>query len=138
VGKLMRTELRHKRQLPPHSQLGFTLVEILVVLAIIFILVGICTQSYLEYKQRSFDARAVSDLRSIASAEEAHFISTESYISCTGTGCIGSLPGISTLSDGVLAQVTATATGFIATSRHSKGTGVEYTWSTSAGGLQNP
>ena len=114
---------------------GFTLIELLVVIAIIGILAAIAIPQFAEYRQRGFDARAKSDLRNVATAEEAYFADYEKYVSCTGSACATSLAGISALSSGVSLQITATTTGFTGTSKHSKGSGVTCNWASNSGGL---
>ncbi len=119
------------------NEKGFTLIELLVVVAIIGILAAIAIPQFAEYRARGFDARAKSDLRNVATAEEAYFADNEVYKSCTGSACATNLPGISALSQGVTLQITSTATGFTGTSTHPKGTGVTCNWNSSNGGLQN-
>lgn len=118
-----------------NKEKGFTLIELLVVVAIIGILAAIAIPQFAEYRQRGFDARAKSDLRNVATAEEAYFADNEIYKSCTQATCGGLLPGISQLSSGVTLAITATATGFTGTSTHPKGTGVTCNWDSGAGGL---
>lgn len=117
------------------NEKGFTLIELLVVVAIIGILAAIAIPQFAEYRARGFDARAKSDLRNVATAEEAYFADNEVYKSCTGSSCATVLPGIGDLSQGVTLQMTATTTGFSGTSTHPKGTGVTCNWDSSAGGL---
>jgi type IV pilus assembly protein PilA len=119
------------------SELGFTLIELLVVIAIIGILAAIAIPQFAEYRQRGFDARAKSDLRNVASAEEAYFADNEVYVDCTEANCPGLLPGIAGLSNGVTLQVTAAANSFTGSSTHPKGTGVTCHWDSNAGGLTN-
>ncbi len=55
------------------KDLGFTLVEILVVIGIISVLAAIATMQYQKFKIRSFDITAKSDLRNAIPALEAYF-----------------------------------------------------------------
>jgi prepilin-type N-terminal cleavage/methylation domain-containing protein len=116
------------------NEKGFTLIELLVVVAIIGILAAIAIPQFAAYRSRGFDARAKSDLRNVATAEEAYFADNEIYKDCTSAGC-NVLPGVSALSNGVTLQITATTTGFTGTSAHPKGTGVTCRWNSSQGGL---
>ena len=117
------------------SKKGFTLIELLVVVAIIGILAAIAIPQFAAYRARGFDARAKSDLRNVATAEEAYFADNEVYRSCTDTTCPGLLPGIKALSNGVTLAMTATATGFTGTSKAAKGTGVTCNWNAASGGF---
>ncbi len=116
---------------------GFTLIELLVVVAIIGILAAIAIPQFAEYRARGFDARAKSDLRNVATAEEAYFVDNEAYVTCTQETCPGMLPGITALSSGVVLNITASADGssFTGTATHAKGTGVTCNWDSQNGGL---
>lgn len=117
---------------------GFTLIELLVVIAIIGILAAIAIPQFAEYRARGFDARAHSDLRNVATAEEAYFVDNEQYVSCDQASCPGLLPGIQALSQGVTLSMTAAADGnsFTGTSTHPRGTGATCSWDSDAGGSQ--
>ena len=115
---------------------GFTLIELLVVIAIIGILAAIAIPQFAAYRARGFDARAKSDLRNVATAEEAYFADNEAYKSCTQATCKTFLPGITALSNGVTLAMTAAATSFTGTSTHPRGTGVTFNWNSANGGLQ--
>lgn len=117
------------------NEKGFTLIELLVVIAIIGILAAIAIPQFAEYRARGFDARSRSDLRNVATAEEAYFVDNEVYKSCSNGACASNLPGIADLSNGITLQITATTTGFTGTSTHPKGTGIECDWDSSSGGL---
>ncbi len=117
------------------NEKGFTLIELLVVIAIIGILAAIAIPQFAEYRARGFDARSRSDLRNVATAEEAYFVDNEVYKSCTQANCNTLLPGIAALSNGITLQITATTTGFTGTSTHPKGTGVTCNWNSANGGL---
>ncbi len=53
---------------------GFTLIELLIVVLIIAILAAIAVPNFLEFQTRSKVSRAVSDMRSIATAVEAYMV----------------------------------------------------------------
>lgn len=117
------------------KQKGFTLIELLVVVAIIGILAAIAIPQFASYRQRGFDARAKSDLRNVATAEEAYYADNEVYKTCSGSGC-NVLPGVTGISDGVVLSMTAGTDTFTGTSTHPRGTGSTFTWDSAAGGLQ--
>jgi|688.fasta_scaffold170211_3 type IV pilus assembly protein PilA len=123
--------MRTKKKL---NAAGFTLIELLVVMGIIGALVSIAVPQYSAYKARAFDTRAQMDLRHVALAEEAYFLDSEHYLSCSNRNCT-MLPGIKTLSQGVTLAITATTTGFTGSSRHNQGSGRLFTWRSDGGGL---
>ena len=53
---------------------AFTLIELLIVVAIIAILAAIAVPNFLEAQTRAKISRTVSDMRSIATAVEAYII----------------------------------------------------------------
>ncbi len=116
------------------QQGGFTLIELLVVMGIVSALVAIALPRYAAYRANAFDARAEVDLRSVAMAEEAYFLTKEEYMSCSGASC-SQLPGIQRLSEGVQLSVQASASGFVGQSSHPKGSGKVFTWDSNSGGL---
>lgn len=126
------TVLQHR------NELGFTLIEVIVVCAVIGILSGISLQIFIELRTRSFDSRANSDIRNVAAAEEAYFAEVEHYLSCNSAeSCSMLLPGIPNLSTGVSLAISATTSGFTGTSSHPKGSGIVYRWENKAGGMSN-
>lgn len=58
---------------------GFTLVELLVAIAIVGVLVAIAIPQYQQYRQHAYENMVRSDVRNAASIEEAYYASTQSY-----------------------------------------------------------
>jgi prepilin-type N-terminal cleavage/methylation domain-containing protein len=99
---------------------GFTLIELMIVIAIIGILAAIAIPQFSAYRMRSFNAAATSDLRNAATAQEAYFVDTGEYTSTTGT-LIGATYNLF-LSENVVFAITAvTTSGYTMTSYHPNG-----------------
>jgi prepilin-type N-terminal cleavage/methylation domain-containing protein len=58
---------------------GFTLIELMIVIAIIGILAAIAIPQFSAYRTRSFNAAANGDLRNLATAQEAYFVDEQTY-----------------------------------------------------------
>ena len=58
---------------------GFTLIELMIVIAIIGILAAIAIPQFSAYRKRSYNAAAQSDVRNIATAQEAYYIDESTY-----------------------------------------------------------
>ena len=81
----------------PRSGLGFTLMELMVVVSLILILLGVGMTNYITQIKRSRDARRKSDLEQIRSALEmyradhtSYPVHTGSNVWCSNTSCGGS------------------------------------------------
>lgn len=76
--------------LSKRTQLGFTLLELLVVISIIGILVAMGAAAFTNAQQKSRNARRRADMKSIQTAMEQYYTlnSSEYPASCAGVGDI--------------------------------------------------
>jgi len=58
---------------------GFTLIELLVVVSIVGILASVAIPQYASYRARGFDSIVESQVRHIATGEEAFYASNSTY-----------------------------------------------------------
>jgi prepilin-type N-terminal cleavage/methylation domain-containing protein len=99
---------------------GFTLIELMIVIAIIGILAAIAIPQFSAYRVRSYNAAAQADLRNAATAQEAYFVDEQTYCNATGT-LIGQTYGLF-LSDNVTFTINSAGTAFYnMTARHTAG-----------------
>ncbi len=110
------------------SEKGFTLVEVLIVTAILSVLAAIAIPQFTSYRAAAYDRTAQSNLRAVAIAEEAYFVEADSYVDCTQADCHNLLPGVTAASSGSLLAIVSTATGFTGTAQHAQGSGKVFTW----------
>jgi prepilin-type N-terminal cleavage/methylation domain-containing protein len=109
------------------QQAGFTLMELLVVVAIIGILTAIAIPQVASYRRRGIDSQIKADIRNVMTAQEAYFVDMRTYTS--------SLPDLSGTrgyrqSDNVKIAVTGNASGFVVTGSAVAGcSGATGTWS---------
>ena len=61
------------------NQKGFTLIELMIVIAIIGILAAIAIPQFAKYRQNAFNSAAQSDLRNGKSTLEAYFSENYQY-----------------------------------------------------------
>jgi len=97
---------------------GFTLVELLIVIAIIAILAAIAIPQFAAYRARGIEASMVSDAKNLATAQEAVFADCQAYATLgptqgpaqpqldLPTGCTATRPTV-----GISAGNTVSSTG---------------------------
>jgi len=104
-----------------HNDKGFTMIELLIVIAIIGILASIVIPAYMSYKNKAYNASALSYLQFVSKSEENYWLNGQAYIAAPagdGPTASGTLPNASVPSGvgyviGVFpAQGTDAATGY--------------------------
>ena len=103
------------------NQKGFTLIELMIVIAIIGILASIATPQFSAYRQRSYGAAAQSDLKNFTLAQEAYYVDYETYTG-TPSNLVGTYGAYT--SDKVTLSIVAASTdtiGYVMRARHSSG-----------------
>ena len=61
------------------NQKGFTLIELMIVIAIIGILAAIAIPQFASYRAKSFNTASVSDIRNIRTDLEAYYAEWQAY-----------------------------------------------------------
>jgi len=104
------------------TERGFTLIELMIVIAIIGILAAIAIPQFSRYRQRSYDSSAQSDLRNAATAQEAYYVDQDTY--CSSTSILTGSTYQLFLSEGVEFTIsTATANAYVMKAYHPSGDG---------------
>ena len=102
-----------------HERSGFTLIELLIVVVIIGILAAVAIPKFSTTKEKAYIAAMKSDLRNLATAQEAYLYDFSTYYT-------GSVPGSGisyNVSQGVSVVLqNVTVAGWAATSTHVQST----------------
>ena len=101
------------------NQKGFTLIELMIVIAIIGILAAIAIPQFSAYRKRSYNAAAQSDLRNAATAQEAYYVDAARYCS-TVTILVGTY-GLYTSAKVKFNSVAGDVTSYLMKAYHTSG-----------------
>ena len=107
------------------DQKGFTLIELMIVIAIIGILAAIAIPQFSAYRKRSYNSAAQSDLRNATTAQEAYFVDEQTYASAVAS-ITGATFGLYLSQNVTLSVVAGSAGGYTMKAYHSSG---DKTWS---------
>jgi type IV pilus assembly protein PilA len=107
------------------NQKGFTLIELMIVIAIIGILAAIAIPQFSAYRRRSYNSAAQSDLKNATTAQEAYFVDEQTYASAVAN-LIGTTFGLYTSQNTTVTIYAASTSGYTMRSYHSSG---DKTWS---------
>ncbi len=117
---------------------GFTLIELLVVIAIIGILAAIAIPQFATYRRRGYGSQVKSDIRNVATAEEAYFVNANTYLSKSSAISSTDLPGYNRSGD-VTVTAAGTETTFLLTATHSKcNSSNVWTFASTTGAIGSP
>ncbi len=116
---------------------GFTLVEILVVVAIVGILATIAIPRFSSYRAKSYCAALKADLANLAISQEAYFYDNDTYLQATLTSGGGSnVPNFSWTTGVVLVSSAGDITSWNAVVSHPNCNDGPVTWNSANTGLQ--
>jgi len=118
---------------PKRNEKGFTLIELMIVIAIIGVLSAIAIPQFANYKRRAANSAAMSDAKNLATAQEVYHADNNIYASSLedldDAGFLGFSKGVA-----LVGEITADADSWNAKLKHEGGT-QEYTVSGPGGSI---
>jgi len=112
----MLTKLNKKR-----DEKGFTLIELMIVIAIIGILAAIAIPQFAAYRVRAYNSSANADLRNLCTAQEAYFVDEQTYAANGRLGLLISDYGATTSKGVTMTINSSSATFYNMEASHSSG-----------------
>jgi len=98
---------------------GFTLIELMIVIAIIGILAAIAIPQFQAYRVRGFNGTSLGDIRNLATAQECYYVETATYCNSV-TNLLGANYGY-VRSNGVIIETSGDSSEYTITAYHSSG-----------------
>lgn len=98
---------------------GFTLIELMIVIAIIGILAAVAIPQFSAYRIKSYNSAAMSDVKNAENAQEAYFVDYQTYTNLL-SNLLSSDYGL-VLSSGVVMDISGDSSGYTITAYHPSG-----------------